>query len=78
MKVIFDKNEADFSGMLMFDFSSSSSTEVQKLYVSEVLHKAYIKVDEQGSGGGVANAGNLCSFMFSYNNTHTLIILPFS
>ena len=46
----FDKDMADFRGMATTSFGNGN------LYISEVLHKAYISVDELGTKAGAVNS----------------------
>ena len=46
MKMAFDMNRADFSGM----------TTAEKLYIGRVLHKSFVNVDEEGTEAGAATA----------------------
>lgn len=46
MKTLFDENEADFSGII--------SPEYEQLFVSKIVQKAFLSVDEKGSEAGAA------------------------
>ncbi len=50
MKLPFNAETADFSGMLATDNPN------QKLYISDAFHEAYVKVDEKGTEAAAATA----------------------
>ena len=50
MPLAFDRGRADFSGM------SVPPTPADRLYVSKVFHKAFVKVDEEGTEAAAATA----------------------
>jgi serpin B len=56
MKAPFDKAEADFSGM---------DGRTHWLYLSAVLHKAYIDVNEKGTEAAVVTAGTITPLAMS-------------
>lgn len=55
MGEIFDEHKADLSGLLETS---------EQLHVSEVIHKAYIHINEAGTEAAGATSGEI--FLFSY------------
>jgi serpin B len=54
METAFDPRNADFSRMV--DYGSSPTAANEKLYISDVIHEAYIAVDEEGTEAVAATA----------------------
>lgn len=50
MPLAFDRDKADFTGI------ASPKSPADRLYVSQVFHKAFVKVDEQGTEAAAASA----------------------
>jgi serpin B len=50
MPVAFDKNQADFSGMI------TPKSPADRLWISKVFHKAFVKLDEKGTEAAAASA----------------------
>ena len=54
IETAFDPRNADFSRMV--DYGSSPTAANERLYVSDVIHEAYIAVDEEGTEAAAATA----------------------
>jgi serine protease inhibitor len=54
MKTLFSEQEADFSGIAKTD---------ENLFVSKLIQKAFLRVEEQGSEAGAATYGNFYANM---------------
>ncbi len=50
MPIAFDKSKADFSGMI------NAKSPADRLFISKVFHKAFVKLDEKGTEAAAASA----------------------
>lgn len=54
---MFEKQYANFSGILKEQTYSGGSTQIPQIYVSEVRHKVHIEVNEKGTVAAAATEG---------------------
>jgi serine protease inhibitor len=56
MQLAFDAEKADFTGMTTAEADLSNLSEEQRLYISAVIHKAFVDVNEEGTEAAAATA----------------------
>ena len=71
MKAAFDRKKADFTAM------ANPPSEADKLVISDVFHKAFVKVDEKGTEAAAASAVSMATKGAAAPATEVKIDRPF-
>ena len=69
MHLAFNDAAADLSGL--------GASEAGNLYISRVLHKTYISVDERGTRAGAATAVEVCDMCMPFYQHSVMLDRPF-